>query len=258
VTRRTASGRLGAPVAGKRQPAHLAPRRPLLQAAVPAGLGTTLSGGVSSLSRFGLAAVLGSALVTAGQMPASAATGTAAKAAPLTSVAPAAFTSGAPLAATPASAVTFDSAALTAVAAPKTAAVKTAAAPKAASTATLSAAARRAKIIKIAKQYVGVRYVWGGTKPRPGFDCSGYTKYVVKKAGKTLPRTSRQQYSHVRKIAKSQRKPGDLVFFKSSSGRVFHVGIYAGKGKMYDSPRPGKRVGLHKIWSSRVSYGRIA
>jgi cell wall-associated NlpC family hydrolase len=252
-------------VAGKRQPAHLAPRRPLIQAALPTGLGTTLSGGVSSLSRFGLAAVLGSALVTAGQMPASASGGSvaaaAAKSAPLTAAVPGAFTSGAPLGATPASSVTFDSAALTAVTAPKPATVKTAAtaaAPKAASTTTLTAAARRAKIIKIAKQYVGVRYVWGGTKPRPGFDCSGYTKYVVKKAGKTLPRTSRQQYSHVRKIAKSQRKPGDLIFFKSSSGRVFHVGIYAGKGKMYDSPRPGKRVGLHTIWSSRVSYGRIA
>lgn len=252
MTRRTATGRLGAPTAGKRTPAHLAPRRPLLQQAVPAAVASGIAGSATSLSRFGLAAVLGSALVTASQLPAGA-SGGAVQAAPKTAAAPATYLSGAPLTAG-SGAVAFQSAALTAAVTPVK---KATAAPKTALSAASLAAARRAKVVTVAKRYVGVRYVWGGTKPRPGFDCSGYTKYVFKQLGKTLPRTSRAQRAHVRKISRASARRGDLVFFHSSSGRVFHVGIYAGGGKMYDSPRPGKRVGLHKIWSSRVSYGRV-
>jgi cell wall-associated NlpC family hydrolase len=185
----------------------------------------------SSLGRFGLAAVLGTALAAAGQLPAD-----ARQAAPAVA------------------SVSFQRAAVPAAAAPLPAAAPSAAAVK--SAATVSAAARRAKAIRYAKRYVGVRYRWGGTTPR-GFDCSGYTRYVWKKAGKTLPRTSRAQYAKVRKISRAKARPGDLVFFKSSSGRVYHVGIYAGKNRMYDSPRPGKRVALRKIWSSRVSFGRV-
>lgn len=252
MTRRTATGRLGAPTTGRRKPAHLAPRKPLLQQAVPAAVASGLTGSASSLSRFGLAAVLGSALVTASQMPAGAA-GSSLQAAPQTAAAPAAYVSGAPLTAGTGT-VAFQSATLTASVTP----VKAATAPK---TTALSAAAlasaRRAKVITTAKRYIGVRYVWGGTKPSPGFDCSGYTKYVFKKMGKTLPRTSRQQRAHVKRVSRANARKGDLVFFHSSSGRVFHVGIYAGGNKMYDSPRPGKRVGLHTIWSSRVSFGRV-
>lgn len=253
MTRRTATGRLHAPAPGKRKPAHLAPRKPLLQQAVPAAVASGISGGASSLSRFGLAAVLGSALVAASQLPAGA-TGGAVQAAPKTAAAPTTYVSGAPLTAGSGS-VAFESAALTAAVTPVKKATTTA--PKTALSAAALASARRAKVVTVAKRYVGVRYVWGGTKPRPGFDCSGYTKYVFKKLGKTLPRTSRAQRAHVRKISRSHARKGDLVFFHSSSGRVFHVGIYAGGGKMYDSPRPGKRVGLHKIWSSRVSFGRV-
>ena len=253
MTRRTATGRLGAPSAGRRKPAHLAPRKPLLQQAVPAAVASSLSGSATSLSRIGLAAVLGSALVTASQLPAGA-TGGAVQASPQTAAAPATYVSGAPLSAGTAT-VTFQTAALTATTSPVKQATTTA--PKTALSAAALASARRAKVITVAKRYVGVRYVWGGSKPRPGFDCSGYTKYVFKKLGKTLPRTSRAQRAHVRKVSRASARKGDLVFFHSSSGRVYHVGIYAGGGKMYDSPRPGKRVGLHKIWSSRVTFGRV-
>ena len=253
MTRRTATGRLGAPSAGRRKPAHLAPRKPLLQQAVPAAVASSLSGSATSLSRIGLAAVLGSALVTASQLPAGA-TGGAVQASPQTAAAPATYVSGAPLTAGTAT-VTFQTAALTATTSPVKQATTTA--PKTALSAAALASARRAKVITVAKRYVGVRYVWGGSKPRPGFDCSGYTKYVFKKLGKTLPRTSRAQRAHVRRISRAYARKGDLVFFHSSSGRVFHVGIYAGGNKMYDSPRPGKRVGLHTIWSSRVSFGRV-
>lgn len=97
----------------------------------------------------------------------------------------------------------------------------------------------------------GIRYVWGGTTTR-GFDCSGFTRYVYRKAGVHLPRTAAAQQRATRRV--SNPRPGDLVFF----GRpAHHVGIYAGNGKMYDSPRRGKRTGLHKIWSSKVTYGRV-
>ena len=256
MTRRTATGRLGAPSAGRRKPAHLAPRKPLLQQAVPAAVASSLSGSATSLSRIGLAAVLGSALVTASQLPAGA-TGGAVQASPQTAAAPATYVSGAPLTAGT-GAVAFTSSTISATTSPvKTTTPTKVTAPKTALSAAALAAARRAKVVTVAKRYVGVRYVWGGTRPYPGFDCSGYTKYVFKKLGKTLPRTSRAQRAHVRRISRAYARKGDLVFFHSSSGRVFHVGIYAGGNKMYDSPRPGKRVGLHTIWSSRVSFGRV-
>ena len=56
----------------------------------------------------------------------------------------------------------------------------------------------------------------------------------------------------VRKIAYSDMRPGDLIFYKN----YYHVGIYAGGGMMYDSPRTGRTTGLHKIWSKNVIYGR--
>lgn len=97
----------------------------------------------------------------------------------------------------------------------------------------------------------GIRYVWGGTTTR-GFDCSGFTRHVYRKLGVNLPRTAAAQQRATRRV--STPRPGDLVFF----GRpAHHVGIYAGKGKMYDAPRRGKRTGLHKIWSSKVTYGRV-
>jgi len=252
VTRRTVTGRFSAPAAGQRQrPAHVAPR-PSDRPGPVFALG-------SSLGRFGLAAVLGTALAAAGQLPADALQAApAVVSAPRTSVAPATFAAGSALTAASA-AVPFERAALVAVSAPRRAAAPATSAPTAAavkSATTVSAAARRAKAIRIAKKYVGVRYRYGGTTPS-GFDCSGYTKYVWKKAGRTLPRTSRAQYAKLRKISRAKARAGDLVFFKSSSGRVYHVGIYAGKNKMYDSPRPGKRVSLRKIWSTRVSFGRV-
>lgn len=87
-------------------------------------------------------------------------------------------------------------------------------------------------LISTGAQYLGVPYVWGGTTPS-GFDCSGFTSYVYKKAtGKTIPRTSGAQYAGSKKISKSQLKKGDLVFFSASGGRITHVAMYAGNGKL--------------------------
>ncbi len=120
-----------------------------------------------------------------------------------------------------------------------------------------AAAIRAAKIRAVmttAASLKGRPYRYGATGPR-AFDCSGYVKYVFAHNGYKLPRTANQQYRHVKKIKKSQIRPGDLVFF--GSGYKYHVAIYAGHGKIWHSPRPGKTVRKVKIWTSRWSAGRV-
>jgi cell wall-associated NlpC family hydrolase len=109
-------------------------------------------------------------------------------------------------------------------------------------------------IIDVADNYGGVPYVRGGTTPK-GFDCSGYTKHVFAQLGVTLPRVSAQQYAWADRVSFDDRKVGDLMFW-SNGGGVHHVAIYAGDGKMWDSPRPGRRVGKSTIWGN-PTYGRV-
>ncbi|GAA2737389.1 hypothetical protein GCM10009867_24340 [Pedococcus aerophilus] len=105
-------------------------------------------------------------------------------------------------------------------------------------------------VLGIAAQYAGIMYVYGGTTPA-GFDCSGFTSYVFRQVGINLPRTAEQQRQAVTPVSNPQ--PGDLVFMGSPA---YHVGIYAGNGKMWDSPRTGKAVALRDIWSSSATFGR--
>lgn len=99
-------------------------------------------------------------------------------------------------------------------------------------------------------------YQWGATGPHR-FDCSGLTLYSYKKAGKKLPRTAAAQYNKTHHVSASHRKAGDLVFFHSGRN-VYHVGIYAGKGKIWHSPKTGEVVKLQKIWTRSVWYGRVS
>lgn len=82
------------------------------------------------------------------------------------------------------------------------------------------------------------------------FDCSGLTYYSFRKHGKTLPRTAQGQYNKAKKISWGNRAKGDLVFIGNSSGSIYHVGIYAGNGKMWNAntgPYRGKKVVLAPI-----------
>ena len=106
-------------------------------------------------------------------------------------------------------------------------------------------------ILGIAAQYAGIMYHYGGTSPSTGFDCSGYTQYVFRQVGISLPRTAEEQRQSATPVSSPQ--PGDLVFFGSPA---YHVGIYAGNGKMWDSPHSGEAVALRDIWTSAVTYGR--
>ncbi len=112
------------------------------------------------------------------------------------------------------------------------------------------------KALTVAAHQRGVRYRWGGTSPRTGFDCSGLVKYAYAKAGKRLPRTALQQYRATKRIPRSRARRGDLVFFYSGRS-IYHVAMYSGHGRIWHSPRPGKRVQQVRIWTSRVRFGRV-
>jgi cell wall-associated NlpC family hydrolase len=106
-------------------------------------------------------------------------------------------------------------------------------------------------VLDIAASLAGTPYRYGGTSPETGFDCSGFTQYVFRQVGISLPRTAEQQRQFVTPVSDPQ--PGDLVFFGSPAG---HMGIYAGDGKMWDAPHSGEVVQLRDIYSSNVTYGR--
>lgn len=104
----------------------------------------------------------------------------------------------------------------------------------------------------IAKKYLGVSYVWGGSSPSQGFDCSGLTSYVYKQAGLYIPRTASQQQLYMKSTNNPQ--PGDLVFFGYPA---YHVGIYLGHNRMIVAPVPGDVVKIQSIWTTPAGYGTL-
>jgi cell wall-associated NlpC family hydrolase len=113
------------------------------------------------------------------------------------------------------------------------------------------------KVIAVADNYRGVPYVRGGTSPR-GFDCSGYTQYVYSQLGISLPRVADAQAHSAVPVRRAFAKPGDLVFYHSGSGYVYHVGIYAGGGKVWHAPYPGRAVEKVRISTHSVTFGRVS
>lgn len=97
-------------------------------------------------------------------------------------------------------------------------------------------------VVDSARKYLGTPYVWGGTSPS-GFDCSGFVQYVLAQNGKSIPRTSQEQFASGQAVDKSQLQAGDLVFYDWSGGtEATHVGIYEGNGKMIHAPHSGDVV----------------
>lgn len=113
----------------------------------------------------------------------------------------------------------------------------------------------RKRALRVARAQKGDPYRWGAAGPN-AFDCSGLTSFAYKRIGKTLPRTSSQQRSATKRIRPGQARRGDLVFFHGRNG-VYHVGLYADRGRIWHSPKPGTRVHRTKIWTRSVSYGRV-
>jgi cell wall-associated NlpC family hydrolase len=86
-------------------------------------------------------------------------------------------------------------------------------------------------IVQRALAYRGVPYVWGGTSPRSGFDCSGFVQYVYATVGIRIPRTADAQFAAGRFVPSGNPEPGDLVFFQTYDYGASHVGIYIGGGQ---------------------------
>ena len=130
----------------------------------------------------------------------------------------------------------------------------TGAAPaQARTTAVTASTANRAVSYAAAKR--GAPYKYGAAGPSR-FDCSGLTKWSYSRAGRWLPRTTRQQYAATTRVSRTHLRKGDLVFFLR--GRTpYHVGIYAGSQKVWHAPKPGQRVKLSRIWTTAVAYGRV-
>jgi cell wall-associated NlpC family hydrolase len=101
--------------------------------------------------------------------------------------------------------------------------------------------------VAIAKRYLGIPYVWGGSTPTGGFDCSGLMLYVYKQLGITLDHYAAWQYLEGTRIAPSDLQPGDLVFWEPKADGPGHVGMYVGDGKMINAPHTGDVVRIVSI-----------
>jgi hypothetical protein len=114
--------------------------------------------------------------------------------------------------------------------------------------------ASESAVVAEAQKYLGVPYLWGGTDPSKGLDCSGFTQLVYGNLGITLPRVSSQQATAGQPVASlSDARPGDLLFFDHSSRPgIDHVGIYIGNGQMIAAPQPGEAVKVQDVGTPAV------
>lgn len=133
--------------------------------------------------------------------------------------------------------------------------VRTATAAEAASPTTAKHSGIGADMAEYAKSLVGCRYVYGGSSPSGGFDCSGFTYYVCKHFGYTINRTASAQMSNGTAVSRSNLKPGDLVMFNSgnSSKRATHVGMYIGGNQFVHASTSSTGVIISNINSSYYS-----
>jgi cell wall-associated NlpC family hydrolase len=122
----------------------------------------------------------------------------------------------------------------------------------------VSAADRlRAKVVALAKQQLGVRYVLNQASPSVGFDCSGLVWYVYRQVGIAVPRTSWEYARFGKSVKLSEIKPGDVVLWdlkKDGIQRVDHVGIYVGNGMMIHAAGGGKDVRYQRISTYSLTF----
>lgn len=107
-------------------------------------------------------------------------------------------------------------------------------------TAPAQSTSKGAQVVTEAKKHLGVKYVWGGSSPSQGFDCSGYIRYVYGKMGVSLPHSSISMHdNHGTPVSKSNLKQGDLVFFITNKVSTSHVGIYIGNNEFISATSKG-------------------
>lgn len=121
-----------------------------------------------------------------------------------------------------------------------------------------------AKMINEAEKYLGMEYVWGGSSPSTGFDCSGFVSYVINHCGNGWSmgrQTTDGLLAHCTKVSSSEVQPGDLVFFEGTydTSGTSHVGIYVGNGMMIHCGNPIKYSSIEtSYWQQHFyAFGRI-
>lgn len=111
----------------------------------------------------------------------------------------------------------------------------------------------------VAMRQRGDAYAYGAAGPHR-FDCSGLIRFAYSRAGFDVPRTSRAQAGHTRRVAKKNMRPGDLMFFHGSGG-VYHAGIFLrwsrGHALMLHAPGSGDRVRVSVPWTSQWFGGTL-
>ena len=111
----------------------------------------------------------------------------------------------------------------------------------------------RRHVKRRARSQLGTDYTYGGSSPSSGFDCSGFTRWILRNHGARLPHSSMDQFrlagenGNVRIRSRGRLRVGDLVFHKTTSARVGHAGIYVGRGKFISSTSSGG-VRRQSIW----------
>ena len=116
---------------------------------------------------------------------------------------------------------------------------------------TEESASLRSRIVNYAMKFLGNPYVWGGTSLTKGADCSGFTMSVMKNFGISLPHYSGSQAKSGKRIKSSEMRPGDLVFYGNSRGKINHVAVYIGNGQVINaaSRRSGIKI---STWNYRT------
>jgi cell wall-associated NlpC family hydrolase len=112
------------------------------------------------------------------------------------------------------------------------------------------------RVVRVASTFRGTPYQYGAAGPSR-FDCSGFTRYIFAKFGISLAHSSSAQYSEVRHVANRNKRVGDLVFFHTGSGHVYHVGIYAGGDEIWAATHTGDFVRLEGMWNASYYVGRV-
>ncbi|GAA2646683.1 C40 family peptidase [Paractinoplanes durhamensis] len=116
---------------------------------------------------------------------------------------------------------------------------------------------RGRRVVAAAGAQRGKPYRHGAQGPR-AFDCSGLTTYVYRSVRVALPRTANAQFHAAKPVSRATAQPGDLVFWVHGK-HAYHVGVYAGGGRVWHAPKSGDHVRLATVWSWReVHFGRVA
>lgn len=102
------------------------------------------------------------------------------------------------------------------------------------------------KIVDTAQKYMGVPYIWGAETPS-GWDCSGFTRYVMNENGISLPRTAAEQFATGTPVERNKLQAGDLVFFTTYKPGASHVGFYMGNGKFIHASSVAKQVTISSL-----------